>query len=86
MISHILCNSFEFYAFVQTDPDSGLDLADFACREVSVRFAVLSVNGLSGYSESTRIPQVYGGRLEEYLLFLCILPSAILYVSKDKCI
>ena len=50
---------------MQVDPRT-LDLADFSCREVTVRFAVANLNGLSGFSESFKIPQVYGGETVKY--------------------
>lgn len=45
---------------LQLDPLQGLDLASFACKTVSVRFAVLNKVGMSDFSNSTEI-QVYGG-------------------------
>ena len=50
--------------FVQVDPiTSTIDLADFSCRDVAVRLAVANQNGLSEFSESSRILQVYGGKI-----------------------
>ena len=51
---------------MQVDPRT-LDLADFSCREVTVRFAVANLNGLSGFSGSVRIPQVYGGEIGKFV-------------------
>ena len=52
------------FSLVQVDPmTSTLDLADFSCRDVTVRFAVANQNGLSGFSESFGMLQVYGGEV-----------------------
>ena len=56
-----LCYSSWSQGFLlQTNPFTNLDLADYACQDLLVSFAVGNVNGLSNFSLPTQIT-VHGG-------------------------
>ena len=60
MDSHV--NGLNRYVFMQVSPFAQLDLADYACQELLVSFAVTNKAGLSNFSLPNSLI-VFGGWL-----------------------
>ena len=56
------------YTCMQAEPFTQLDLADYACQEVQVSFAVTNEYGLSQFSDPVHI-MVHGGTDIAYRTF-----------------